>query len=58
MIESIQYSLLIFLVLALLISVIYKEKLKQNDKKHIISGLYMILAAFIHGFVIIIRELM
>lgn len=42
------YSICIFLIISLLSSIVFSERIKNSDKKHIISGVYVLLAAFIH----------
>lgn len=51
------YSICIFLIVALLLSIVFADKIKFSEKKHIISGLYILLAAFIHVSVLIVLEL-
>jgi hypothetical protein len=56
MFSSLQYSLFIFVFISIILSAIYKDELKRNEKKHIISALFMILAICVHAVVIIVRE--
>lgn len=54
--KAIYYSLCIFLILSLLASVIFADKLKKAEKKHIIAAGYVALAAVVHALVVIFTE--
>jgi hypothetical protein len=58
MMNPLIYSICIFIIIALLLSVVYADKIKLSEKKHIISGLYILLGAFIHVSVLIVVELL
>ncbi len=49
-----QHSVVIFLIVSLIISIFYAETLKKSNKKHIISGLFILGAIFIYASMIIL----
>ena len=53
MIKPLYFSLLLFLIIALLLSLVYSENLKKSEKKHVIAGMYILLGGFIHAFILI-----
>jgi hypothetical protein len=56
MITSLHYSLTLFIIISVMISAIYREEIKNNNKKHLVSAMYMLLAIFVHAVVIVVRE--
>ena len=52
MTHAINYSIFIFTLLALLISSIFSKQISKSTKKHFIASLFILVAAFIHAFVI------
>ena len=51
------YSISLFLIVALLMSIVFVEHIKQSNKKHMIAGLYILFAVFVHFFVLLLIEL-
>ena len=52
------YSICIFLIASLILSVIYAENIKQNNKKHILAAMYVFLAAIVYMSVILINSIL
>jgi hypothetical protein len=51
------YSICLFMIVALLVSIIFVDRIKQSNKKHMIAGLYMLFAVFVHFLVLLLIEL-
>ena len=56
MFQFVQYSLFIFITIAVILSAVFKEEIKKHEKKHIVAAMFMALAIFIHAVVIVVRE--
>ena len=55
MANVIQFSILSFVVIALIISVVYGDKIQKSKRKHIIGAGFLLLASFIHASAITIE---
>lgn len=52
--NSIQFSIIAFVILSLIISVVYGDSIQRSKRKHLIAAGFLLAAAFIHGSVIVI----
>ncbi len=52
--NSIQFSIIAFVILSLIISVVYGDSIQRSKRKHLIAAGFFLTAAFIHAAVIFI----
>jgi len=48
------YAIILFVLISLIISIVFKDQIKKYTKKHVIAGLFMFFAAIIYMVVIIL----
>lgn len=53
--SAIQYSVVAFVVISLIISIFYADSLQKSKKKHMLAGCFVLGAAFIHLLMIILE---
>ena len=50
-----QYSVVVFVVLALIVSVFYGEKMQKSNRKHMIAACFILGAALIHAAMLVLE---
>lgn len=53
--NTLQYSIVAFVILSLLISIFSAETLQKSRKKHMIAACFVLGAAFVHAFMILLE---
>ncbi len=48
-----QYSIVLFVVISVLVSFVYGKNIKRSKRKHIVASGFLLGAAFIHAIVIV-----
>lgn len=51
------YSICFFLILSLLSSILFVERIKQTERKHMVAGVYVALAVFVHAAVLVMHAI-
>ena len=54
--STLQYSLCTFVIISVVISLFLVKPLKTSKKKHLMTAIFIFLAAFIHAFFIFLTD--